>query len=33
MARKAELPKTRFGDAYDPAHVESINKLTVTSKT
>ncbi len=28
MARKAELPKTRFGDAYDPAHVERINQLT-----
>ena len=28
MARKAELPKTRFGDCYDPAHVESINRLT-----
>ena len=28
MARKAELPKTRFGDGYNPAHVEQINKLT-----
>jgi hypothetical protein len=28
MARKAELPKTRFGDGYDPEHVERINKLT-----
>jgi hypothetical protein len=28
MARKAELPKTKFGDCYDPAHVEQINKLT-----
>jgi hypothetical protein len=28
MARKAELPKTRFGDCYDPAHVEEINRLT-----
>jgi hypothetical protein len=28
MARKAKLPKTRFGDAYDPAHVERINQLT-----
>ena len=28
MARKAELPQTRFGDCYDPAHVEQIDKLT-----
>ena len=28
MARKAKLPKTRFGDAYDPAHVASINRLS-----
>jgi hypothetical protein len=28
MARKAELPKSRFGDCYDPEHVERINKLT-----
>ena len=28
MARKARLPKTRFGDAYDPQHVERIDKLT-----
>jgi len=28
MARKAEMPKTRFGDAYNPAHVEQINKLS-----
>jgi arylformamidase len=28
MARKAELPKTRFGDGYDPEHVESISWLT-----
>jgi kynurenine formamidase len=26
--RRAELPKTRFGDAYDPKHVENIEKLT-----
>jgi kynurenine formamidase len=32
MARKAQLPKTRFGDCYDPAHVEHINRLT-RSKT
>jgi hypothetical protein len=28
MAKKAAMPKTKFGDAYDPAHVESINKLS-----
>ncbi len=28
MKVKASLPKTRFGDAYNPAHVESLNKLT-----
>jgi kynurenine formamidase len=28
MARKAKLPKTRFGDCYDPEHVERVNKLT-----
>jgi arylformamidase len=28
MARKAELPETRFGDCYDPEHVESISRLT-----
>lgn len=28
MRRKAELPKTRFGDCYDPEHVERINRLT-----
>jgi kynurenine formamidase len=28
MARKNDLPKTRFGDAYDPKHVESINSLS-----
>jgi len=28
MARKAELPKTRFGDCYDPEHVERLNKLS-----
>jgi len=25
MARKAALPKTKFGDAYDPSHVERLN--------
>jgi len=28
MARKADLPKTRFGDSYNPEHVESIERLT-----
>jgi hypothetical protein len=28
MAKKAGLPKTKFGDAFDPKHVESINTLS-----
>ncbi len=28
MARKAALPKTRFGDGYEPEHVERIERLT-----
>ena len=28
MAKKATMPKTKFGDAFNPAHVESINKLS-----
>jgi arylformamidase len=28
MALKAGMPKTRFGDGYNPAHVESISQLT-----
>jgi hypothetical protein len=28
MKTKAKLPKTKFGDACDPKHVESINKLS-----
>jgi len=28
MTRKAALPKTKFGDAYDPRHVDIINKLS-----
>jgi len=31
MAKKAGLPVTKFGDAYDPAHVERINALSVRS--
>ena len=26
--KKAGLPKTKFGDAYEPKHVETINKLS-----
>ena len=28
MAVKEKLPKTKHGDATDPKHVESLNKLT-----
>jgi len=28
MARKAKMPKTKFGDAYEKKHVDSINKLS-----
>jgi len=28
MARKAAQPKTRFGDGYEPEHVERIGRLT-----
>ena len=28
MAKKATLPKTKFGDASNPAHVEQLNKLS-----
>jgi hypothetical protein len=28
MAKKAAMPRTKFGDAFDPAHVERINQLT-----
>jgi hypothetical protein len=28
MARKAGMPKTKFGDGYEPEHVESIQRLT-----
>jgi arylformamidase len=28
MAKKAAMPKTKFGDAFNPAHVESLNKLS-----
>ena len=29
MKKKADMPKTKFGDGYQPAHVESINKLSM----
>jgi hypothetical protein len=28
MKKKAGMQKTKFGDAYDPAHVDQINVLT-----
>jgi hypothetical protein len=28
VARRAELPKTRFGDAFEPAHVDQVNRLS-----
>lgn len=28
MQQKEKMPKTKFGDCYDPAHVERVNKLT-----
>ena len=28
MKKKESMPKTKFGDAYEPSHVESLNKLT-----
>jgi kynurenine formamidase len=28
MKQKAQLPKTKFGDAYNPAHIESINAIS-----
>jgi hypothetical protein len=31
MQVKASLPKSRFGDAYDPKHVESINQLSAAN--
>ncbi len=31
MAEKAAWPKTRFGDGYNPAHLESINRLSAAN--
>jgi arylformamidase len=28
QAKKAKMPKTKFGDAYDPKHVENLNKIS-----
>jgi hypothetical protein len=28
MTKKAGMPKTKFGDAYNPTHVERLDKLT-----
>jgi len=28
MAKKSGFPKTKFGDAYNPAHVESLNAIS-----
>jgi kynurenine formamidase len=28
MAKKAKMPKTKFGDAIEPKHVESLNKIS-----
>ena len=28
MAKKATMPKTKFGDAIEPKHVEQIEALT-----
>ena len=31
MKKRESLPKTKFGDVYDPAHVERLNALTKTN--
>jgi hypothetical protein len=28
MAKKGDMPKTKFGDAYDPKHVEQIERFS-----
>ncbi len=28
MAKRDQLPKTKFGDAYNPEHVEQLNQLS-----
>ena len=31
MTNKASMSKTKFGDAFNPAHVESLNKLSAVN--
>jgi arylformamidase len=31
MAQKSRMPKTKFGDAYDPSHVERLNALSAAN--
>jgi len=31
LKQKAAMPKTRFGDAFNPGHVESLNKISKAS--
>jgi len=33
IAKKASMPKTKFGDAYNPQHVESLNRQVVARKS
>jgi hypothetical protein len=28
MAKKSNMRKTKFGDAYDPTHVEKLDKMS-----
>jgi hypothetical protein len=28
MKKRESMPKTKFGDAFDPTHVERLNKLS-----
>jgi hypothetical protein len=28
MAKKVAMPKSKFGDAYNPEHIDSLNKLS-----
>ncbi|NPV86232.1 MAG: cyclase family protein [Anaerolineae bacterium] len=32
MKKKEKMPKTKFGDAYDPKHVENLNKQVMARK-
>jgi hypothetical protein len=31
MQKKAQLPQSRFGDAFNPQHTESINQLSAVN--